>query len=393
MSTPLAHALAQAGSGVDVESVTRPLLAALQELTGLSSTYLTTIDVDRGVQTIEFALNSGDIEIAEGLEVEWSDSLCKRALESGRLCTDNVADVWGDSAAAAELGIQTYASAAVAMPDGEVVGTLCGASGERVPVGEQVANVLRVFSRIIADALIREGRRTSAEARAQQAEARLRERAEFLAVAEHQLKTPLTVISGWSRMLQRPDLQPEMVTRGVDTIYGTAQRLTEDIERLLREAKAEVMTSNLELVETDLAALVATITEAWSGASHEHPVTAISSGPVPAVVDVSAVRIVLEHLIENAIKYSPRGGPITVTTTAADGRAEVAVRDHGLGLPDGVDVFAPFQQGDASSAGAGLGLHIVRSLVTAMGGQVAAAACSPGTQFTVSLPGIAPVPG
>ncbi len=393
MSTTLAEALADAGSGVDVESVTRPLLSALQELTGLSSTYLTAVDLERGVQTITFALNTGDIAIAEGLEVEWSDSLCKRALESGRLCTNNVPDVWGDSAAAAELGIQTYASAAVAMPDGEVVGTLCGASGDCLPVDEQVANVLQVFSRIIADALTRERRRQSAEERALHAEERIRARAEFLAVAEHQLKTPITIISGWSRMLQRPDLQPEMVTRGIDTIYDTAQRLTADIERLLQEAKAEVMTSNLDLAEADLSTLVADITDSWSGASDQHGLTFESGGHVSAVVDVSAMRIVLEHLIENAIKYSPAGGAVTITVAAAgDGRASVAVRDEGVGLPEGIDVFAPFQQGDANSAGAGLGLHIVRSLVTAMGGEITAERCSPGTKFRVLLPAGAPAP-
>ncbi len=80
-----------------VEQLTRPLLTLLNRVTGMESTYLTTIDLDQGVQRVEFARNAGDMTIPEGLVVPWEDTLCKRALDENRLYSDNVAECWGDS--------------------------------------------------------------------------------------------------------------------------------------------------------------------------------------------------------------------------------------------------------------------------------------------------------
>ena len=67
-----------------LEQLTRPLLALLSQVTGMESTYLTTIDTDEGVQRIEFARNVGEMVIPEGLVVPWTDTLCKRALDENR---------------------------------------------------------------------------------------------------------------------------------------------------------------------------------------------------------------------------------------------------------------------------------------------------------------------
>ena len=68
----------------NLEQLTRPLLTLLSQVTGMESTYLTTIDTDQGIQRVEFARNSGDMVIPEGLVVPWGDTLCKRALDEGR---------------------------------------------------------------------------------------------------------------------------------------------------------------------------------------------------------------------------------------------------------------------------------------------------------------------
>ena len=79
----------------DLETLTRPLLEALHDVTGMASTYLTVVHEERDVQEIRYSNNTLDgFALPEGLDVPWSDTLCKRALDEGRACTTDVPDVW-----------------------------------------------------------------------------------------------------------------------------------------------------------------------------------------------------------------------------------------------------------------------------------------------------------
>ena len=149
----LANSVAHART---LEELVRPLLELLQAVTGLESTYLTTIDVDAGVQYILFARNTQRLQIPEGLSVPWEGTLCKRAFEEGLPYTDDVANCWSDSAPARALGIATYASTAVRTDDGTLFGTLCAASDERKPLADGAEQVLQMFSRLIAQQVERE---------------------------------------------------------------------------------------------------------------------------------------------------------------------------------------------------------------------------------------------
>lgn len=139
-----------------LEDLTRPLLEMLEAVTGLESTYLTTIDLAEGLQHIVYARNSKDLQIPEGLAVPWGDTLCKRALDENRPYTDDVAGIWGDSGAARDLGIQTYVSTPVRTDDGALYGTLCAASSQRLPMTPSAEHVLRLFARLIEQHVERE---------------------------------------------------------------------------------------------------------------------------------------------------------------------------------------------------------------------------------------------
>ena len=139
-----------------LEELVRPLLELLQAVTGLESTYLTRIDDAAGIQHVLFARNSQRLQIPEGLDVPWEGTLCKRALEEGRLYTDDVANCWADSEAAMALGIATYTSTPVRIEDGTLYGTLCAASGERKPLAEGAEKILHMFSRLIGQQIERE---------------------------------------------------------------------------------------------------------------------------------------------------------------------------------------------------------------------------------------------
>ncbi|MFN4116606.1 MAG: diguanylate cyclase, partial [Inhella sp.] len=70
-----------------IEQLARPLLVMLGESVGLESTYLTTVDLDAGLQQVRYARNTGELQIPEGLSVPWGDTLCKRALDEGVMAT------------------------------------------------------------------------------------------------------------------------------------------------------------------------------------------------------------------------------------------------------------------------------------------------------------------
>lgn len=139
-----------------LEDLTRPMLEMLEAVTGLESTYLTRIDSSQGLQHILYARNAQQLQIPEGLAVPWDDTLCKRALDEGRVYTDNVAECWGDSAAARELGIQTYVSTPVRTESGGLYGTLCAASAGSKPVPPSTFNLLGLFARLIGHQVERE---------------------------------------------------------------------------------------------------------------------------------------------------------------------------------------------------------------------------------------------
>lgn len=139
-----------------LEELTRPLLELLQAVTGMESTYLTTIDEAGGTQHVLYARNTRQMQIPEGATFPWSDTLCKRALDEGRNFTDDVAVRWADSEAAAALGINSYLSKPVHTETGGLYGTLCAASSEAKPLPENAEAILGMFSQLIAQHVERE---------------------------------------------------------------------------------------------------------------------------------------------------------------------------------------------------------------------------------------------
>ena len=143
-------------SAQTVEELTRPLLAMLELVTGLESTYLTRVDEDAGVQTVIYARNTRQMQIPEGIIVPWDDTLCKLALDEGRPFTEDVSACWGDSEAAQALGICTYLSTPLRLEDGSLFGTLCAASAERRPISSESQQILALFGQLIHQHIQRE---------------------------------------------------------------------------------------------------------------------------------------------------------------------------------------------------------------------------------------------
>lgn len=159
--------------GASLELLSRPLLEMLQTATGLDSTYLTAVDWAADQQRVLYAVNKAEMQIPEGVAFDWSDTLCRRSLDEGRTCTTDVPSLWGDSDAAAALGITTYVSIPVLDPDSNVIGTLCGASSRAVDVDPRHLATMRMFAVLIGQQIAAQASATTQQQRAADLQSRL----------------------------------------------------------------------------------------------------------------------------------------------------------------------------------------------------------------------------
>jgi len=227
-----------------------------------------------------------------------------------------------------------------------------------------------------------------AERRAFEAEQRLREQSLRAAEAEHKIKTDLTVIIGWSNLLMESGGGTAEARTGLQAIKRSAERMAGEAERHLAELRAELSTEGLAPEDLDLSEILRYAVGDWS-ARPEHPVSFVGEDGVRVWADPGALQQVLGHLIDNAIRHSPAGTRVVVSCgPGVDDMSEMAVIDDGPGIPDDIDIFAPFVQGAGSlRPEGGIGLFVVRRLVDAMGGSVSAERRrAGGSRFVVRLP-------
>lgn len=389
----LGHIVVRAAvNGHDLESLTRPLLEALAKLANLESTYLTVFDWDSREQEVRFVHSTGEIQIAEGTRIAVPEDLVPEALPGVTRSPRALTKAHPDSKFARRLGLESYVSVPVTVAEHRLFGMLCGASLKPRQVGEPIVTVMEFFAQIIADHVTRTSV-AATERRAAAAEERLRTRARFLAEAEHKLKGPLTVLTWTPSMLlerwaeMRADRRIELLA----AMDRNARDLARLIDEMLLEARSDVRARELVPVPVEITPLVQRIAGVFASVSASHKVAVEGDEGIVARVDPAGLHQVLGLLLDNAIKYSPAGGAIALRVATTAGGVQVEVTDAGVGVPDGVDIFEPFVRGDLGVTegvpGIGLGLHIVRNLVEAMGGSVSARRnAGPGSTFTVRVP-------
>lgn len=204
----------------------------------------------------------------------------------------------------------------------------------------------------------------------------------FLATTSHELRTPLTAIKGYVHVLQHrwDALDEDRRRAALETVAERTDALVALTEHLLLGARAGASRHSTDTRPFDLSEALENAVRSYDGLSPRHRLEVdLPDAPLRAVGDPAGLQHVVGQLVENAVKYSPRGGTVRVSARADGGRAVVEVADEGVGIPegDGADLFAPFSQAGATNTreygGVGLGLYIVRQLVEAQGGTVAAA--------------------
>jgi signal transduction histidine kinase len=227
------------------------------------------------------------------------------------------------------------------------------------------------------------------EAFARREEALARQR-RFVADASHELRTPLTSIDGYAKMLDQWALQdPEVAKESVEAIRRDSQRMKGLVEGMLSLARGDEG-APMEPREHDLGSVAAeAVSAARAVACGRVSVRYVpSADPVRATFDYALIRQVAGILLDNALKYTPEGGRVTVSVREREGRVQFEVSDTGVGIPEEhmPFIFERFYRVDEarSTAGAGLGLSIAHQIVEAHGGSISAES-EPGRGSTFAL--------
>ena len=231
-----------------------------------------------------------------------------------------------------------------------------------------------------------------------QVEAASRTKSEFLTAMSHELRTPINATLGYADLLDLEvggDLS-EQQREYVSRIRGSQEHLLRIITNLLDYSRIESGRLEFDLAPTPLDAVVRTVVPMVEPQANAKQIT-IEFDPLPDAPDALADRARTEqivlNLLGNAVKFTPVGGRIVITTERSEGRALVSVADNGPGVPPEQQnaIFEPFVQVGRSLTsgheGTGLGLAISRDLARGMGGEVTVRSRGPtGSIFTVSLP-------
>ena len=229
----------------------------------------------------------------------------------------------------------------------------------------------------------------------------MQSRSETLARAAHELKTPLAIIKGCATTLLGSSLnwEPTMLHEMLQMIDTQADRLHDILNTLLDVWRLDAGVQNLRLSEVHIAKLLEQLVERWRKHAPQHQFVCI----IPAediVVQCDALRIeqALNHLLNNAVTYSPTGSSSKIQLEMNDGEVRLSITDQGVGIAHEhleriFDRFYRISPSDERSSGSGLGLAVVRATVEAHGGKIWADSpgVGHGTTFYCTLP-LAPSP-
>jgi signal transduction histidine kinase len=210
---------------------------------------------------------------------------------------------------------------------------------------------------------------------------------EFITIAAHELRTPMTAITGYASLLRKYGHRladtaqglDEMQLEAIEAIDQSTRRLAELTEDLLDVTRLQAGRLELRPELHDLVALVRRVAKRLQVTTQQHSLAVEEPGaPVIVELDVKRFEQVLGNLVNNAVKYSPAGGAIAISVCADEAAREalVSIRDSGIGIPrdQQAQLFNRFARADnarkAGIGGTGLGLYLCRELVERQGGRI-----------------------
>ncbi len=242
--------------------------------------------------------------------------------------------------------------------------------------------------------LVEEAHRASMQAEAESL------RNTLLSSISHDLRTPLTAITGAVSTLLQNDIAIDQQNRLelLQTIQEEADRLNRIIKNILDMTRLESGAIKVNKEWQSLEEIVGVVLNRLGDRLNDHPLTLKLPGNLPLIpFDGLLLEQVFMNLIENAVKYTPKGSPLELTASEDVYTVTVELTDRGPGIPPGEEerIFEKFVRGRAAGAGVGLGLAICRAIITAHGGAMWAEHRPGGGtvfKFTLSAAGIPPLP-
>ena len=304
-----------------------------------------------------------------------------------------------------KTGYQTRSILCIPMRNrrGQVIGVfqvLNKRDGEFTPLDEQLLASLSSQAAVAVEnaKLYEEVQRTLAQVQALD-----RMKTDFLNAISHELRTPLAPILGYTEILLAGGMGglPAGAVRGVQAIADSGKRLLNLIESLLAFIRLDQGEMALKRVPVNVSPLLSAVVEAFRARAAEQKLTLCLSAPEelpPLQADPQELTAAINHLMDNAIKFTPAGGTINVSACqrpGADGHngVEIAVQDTGIGIPADLHakVFDRFYQVDSSLTrqygGVGIGLAVVKQCIEAHGSSVTVESePGKGSTFRFTLP-------
>ena len=309
----------------------------------------------------------------------------------------------GDPDGVAQLGLRSLVAAPI-VSRGQVRGVLVTASAGSPALGEGETRLAMAIAERAGPALENAALWADLQEQVRREQRAQRAKDDFLSIVSHELRTPLTSIQGYSQLLEnrmRDSAGPKELSQ-IHTIRTQVTRMRRLVEDLLDVSRID--RRGLVSIEPAPLDLAAELREAAARTEREHPertITVRAPDSLPIQADRDRIGQVLTNLLDNAVKYSPAGGPVTVTADARGSGVEVTVADEGIGLtPEQAErIFERFYQandgaGARRPGGLGLGLYITRAIVLAHGCEISAEPnpAGRGTLIRLRLPRAAVVP-
>lgn len=218
---------------------------------------------------------------------------------------------------------------------------------------------------------------------------------EFIAVASHELKTPVTSIKGYTQLLVEKfrDARDEVNLVLLAKLDKQVDRLVELINTLLDITKLSAGEMLLHTEQFEVSSLILELVEGLRLISPKHHILFDAAGACPTHADRKLIGRVINNLVSNAIKYSPNGGEILITARQDGAVTKVSVQDFGIGIPEGLahKIFERYfrvnKSRESTTPGMGLGLYITAQIIHQHGGKLSVESREGiGSTFSFTLP-------
>lgn len=217
---------------------------------------------------------------------------------------------------------------------------------------------------------------------------------DLLSSVSHEMRTPLTAISGFAELLVDEQRIPEPQRRQIDIIYQEAEKLNELVNRFLDIRRLKTNRARIGYEYLSVQELLENAQKSCHDRKEHHTFLVDSQEGLAVYGNHRELAQVITQLLDNACRYSPNGGQISLVATTAGKDISICVSDNGIGIPhhEQEEIFKPFHRLDTgdnrSTSGVGLGLSVAKEIITLHGGRIQVESTpGHGSTFTIMLPG------